>query len=69
MTEAQEQQLTEKLTQLGYPTFEVLHGEDAILMLHIDGRLICGALYALEMPDDTLKALIDETLQVAGGQG
>lgn len=69
MTPEQEQSLTEKLTQLGYPTFEVMPGEDQILMLHINGRLICGALYALEMPDEKLKALIDETAQVAGGQG
>lgn len=68
MTPEQEQLLTEKLASLGYPTFEVLPGEDQILMLHIDGRLICGALYALEMSDEQLKTLIDETLQV-GGQG
>ncbi len=66
MTPDQEQQLTEKMTALGYPDFEVMPGEDEILMLHSKGHLICGALYALSMPDEQLKALLDET--VAGGQ-
>lgn len=66
MTPEQEQQLTDKLGNLGYPTFEVLPGEDNVLMLHIDGRLIGGALYALGLSDEQLKALIDETV---GGQG
>lgn len=65
MTEEQEQALTEKMATLGYPDFEVLPGEDEILMLHTKGRLICGALYALSMDGAQLKALIDET--VAGG--
>ena len=65
MTPDQEQALTEKLTSIGYPDFEIMPGEDSILMLHIDGRLVCGTLYALAMPDDQLKALVDET--VAGG--
>lgn len=65
MTPDQEQALTEKLTSIGYPDFEIMPGEDSILMLHIDGCLVCGTLYALAMPDDQLKALIDET--VAGG--
>lgn len=46
--------LTEKLTNLGYPDFDVLPGEDSVLMLFIAGKLICGAL----------KALIDETVPV-----
>lgn len=64
MTEEQEQELTDKLTGIGYPTFEVLPGEDNILMLHVQDHLICGALYALSMPDEQLKALVDETVKV-----
>jgi hypothetical protein len=67
MTPDQEQSLAEKMAKLGYSDYcEVLVGEDEVLMLHIRGHLICGALYALSMPDEQLKALIDET--VAGGQ-
>lgn len=62
MTPEQEQALTEKLTQLGYPGFDVMPGEDAILMLHIDGHLISSVDYALSLSDETLKALIDETV-------
>lgn len=68
MTAEQEQALTEKLTRIGYSTFEVLPGEDDVLMLHMQGKLIGGALYALSLPDEQLKELIDETMQVAGGQ-
>lgn len=64
MTDEQGQQLTEKLTRLGYPTFEVLPGQEEVLMLHIQSRLICGALYALSMEDEQLKALIADTLAV-----
>lgn len=64
MTEEQEQQLTEKLTRIGYSAFEVLPGEDDILMLHIQDRLIGGVLYALSLSDDDLKKLIDETVKV-----
>ena len=65
MTPEQEQALTDKLTQLGYPTFEVMPGIDNVLMLHIDGHLISSVDYALSLADETLKALIDETI---GGQ-
>lgn len=64
MTPEQEQTFSEKLTRLGYPTFEVLPGEDDILMLYVDTRLICGAGYALSMTDEQLKALLDETVGV-----
>lgn len=64
MTPEQEQLLTERLKDLGYPDFEIMPGEESVLILHIDGRLICGALYALSMPDEQLKALIDETVTV-----
>lgn len=66
MTSEQEQALSEKLTSIGYPAFEMLPGEDSILMLHIADHLICGALYALSMPDEQLKSLIDETVTVGG---
>jgi len=65
MTEEAEQELTEKLKTLGYPDFDVLPGEDDILMLYIDDHLICGASYALSQPDEALKALIDETVQAS----
>lgn len=65
----QEQQLTEKLKQLGYPDFEIMPGEENVLMLYMQDRLICGVNYALSLSDEKLKGLIDETLQVTGGQG
>lgn len=67
MSEEQNKALTEKLTRIGYSAYEVLPGEDAILMLHVSGHFIGGALYALDLADEQLKALIDET--VVGGQG
>lgn len=66
MTPEQEQSLTEKMATLGYPDFEIMPGEDNVLMLHVQNKLIGGSLYALSLPDEQLKALIDET--VAGGQ-
>ena len=60
----QDPALTEKLSSLGYPDFDVLPGEDSVLMLFIAGKLICGALYALALSDNALKALIDETVPV-----
>mgnify|MGYP001582815557 CR=1 FL=1 len=62
MATKQEKALTDKLTGLGYPDFQSLPGEDGILMLHINDQLICGVLYALSMPDEQLKALINETV-------
>lgn len=62
MTPEQEQELSEKMVRIGYPTFEVLPGMENVLMLHVQERLICGALYALSMPDEQLKSLIDETV-------
>jgi hypothetical protein len=66
MTPEQEQILTDKMAGIGYPDFDVMPGEDNVLMLHVQGRLICGTPYALSMPDEQLKTLIDET--VSGGQ-
>lgn len=66
MTPEQEQTLQEKMTSLGYPDFAVMPGEDNVLMLYVQEHLICGALYALQMPDAQLKALIDETVQQGG---
>jgi hypothetical protein len=54
--------MKEKLTNLGYPDFDILPGEDSVLMLFIGGKRICGALYALALSDDALKALIEETV-------
>jgi hypothetical protein len=66
MTAEEKQALTEKLNHIGYSTFETLPGEDDVLMLHVNGSFIGGALYALSLPGEQLKALIDET--VAGGE-
>jgi hypothetical protein len=60
----QDQALTEKLTSVGYPDFEVKPGEDDVPMLHIAEKLIGSVEYALSLSDAELKALIDETLQV-----
>lgn len=62
MTAEQEQALTEKLARIGYASFDILPGEESVLMLHVADHLISGAFYALEMPDEQLKALIDETV-------
>jgi hypothetical protein len=66
MTPEQEQALTDKMAGIGYPDFDVMPGEESVLMLHVQSKLIGGTLYALGLPDEQLKALIDET--VAGGQ-
>lgn len=64
MAPEQEQALHEKLTQIGYPDFDVLPGEDDILMLYIKDHLIGGVDYVLSLSDDVLKTLIDETMGV-----
>ena len=66
MTPEQMQSLTEKVTNLGYPEPDIEPGEEGVLMLHVCDCFICGALYALTLPDTELQALIDET--VTGGQ-
>ena len=66
MIPEQDQALIEKLTRLGYPTFEVLPGEDEVLMLYVSDHLIGGALYALSLVDETLGALIAETVAIGG---
>lgn len=58
----QDKALKDKLAKLGYTDFETKPGEEDVPMLHVQGRHICGALYALEMPEEQLKALIDETV-------
>ncbi len=63
METEQEQTLTKKLTELGYATFQVLPGEDEIEMVYIGGHLISSVDYARSLPDEQLKALIDETVQ------
>lgn len=68
MSPEQDRALEDKLTRIGYPEFDTRPGEDDIEMLYIDGHLIGGALYALGLDDEALKALIDETVAV-GGQG
>jgi len=56
------EELAKKLKSLGYPDFEMMPGEDAIEMLYIQGKLICGVNHALSLSDEDLKALIDETV-------
>ena len=61
-------ELTAKLDRVGYPAFALrkYDGED-LIMLYIQDCLICGLDHALSLSDESLKALIDETVQVAGG--
>lgn len=66
MTPDQTQALTDKITGWGYPEPKIEPGEDDVLMLYVGERLICGALYALSMPDTQLQALLNETM--AAGQ-
>lgn len=61
----QDKALTEKLKRLSYTDFETKPGEEDVPMLYVQGRHICGVDYALEMPDEQLKTLIAETLEVA----
>lgn len=65
MTTEQEQTLTEKMTQLGYPDLVIMPGQEQVLMLYVHDHLICGALYALSMSDEQLKALLNETVGIA----
>lgn len=68
MSKKQEQDpLTDKLIRIGYPDATVLPGMDEVLMLHVQGRLISSVDYALSLPDEELKVLIDETVQTTGG--
>lgn len=63
----QEQALNEKLAALEYTDgIETKLGQEDVLMLHVQDHLICSVSYALEMPSEQLKALIDETVQVRG---
>jgi hypothetical protein len=54
--------LAEKLTRTGYPDFVEVPDQDGIVMLRINDLLICSSAYALSLPDEQLKALIDETV-------
>lgn len=69
MTEEQDKQLEEKMSRIGYPNFDVLPGQDDILMVFVNHRLICGAGYALTVSDDELKALIDGVTAAYANQG
>lgn len=61
-----EAELREKLTKLGYPDFEMKPGQEGVVMLHVQDRLICSVEYALDMLSQQLKSLIDETVQIPG---
>lgn len=66
MTPEQMQALSEKVAGWGYPEPEIKQSDDEVfedtLMLYVADRPICGALYASTMPDEQLKALINETV-------
>lgn len=57
--------LTEKLTGLGYPEFEIVSEIDEVPMLYIQGCRISGVAHALALEDERLKSLIIETLEIA----
>lgn len=57
-------ELKKKLKRLDYTDFETKPGQEDVLMLHVQDRFICSVEYALDMPSEQLKALIDETLEV-----
>ncbi|HEX2615456.1 MAG TPA: hypothetical protein VHL10_08170 [Nitrososphaera sp.] len=59
-------ELKKRLKKLSYTDFEMKPGQEDVLMLHVQGHLICSVAYALSMSDEQLKALVDETVQVAG---
>lgn len=63
MTPEQDQAIEEKMTDIGYPDFDIMPGEDEILMLYIKRQFICSVDYALSLPDEQLKALIVGALQ------
>jgi len=67
MDAEQEQELKEKMELAGYE-FELLPGEDDVLMIHVQGRLICGARYALSMSNKWLESIIDETVGITDGR-
>lgn len=68
MAAKQNKALTNKLTALGYTDgIETKPGQEDVLMLYVQGHLICSVDYALSMPDEQLKALVDETVQVGEG--
>jgi hypothetical protein len=60
------EQLKEKLTRLDYPDFETAPGEENVVMLHIQSRLICSVTHAVALSDEALGGLIDETVRVGG---
>lgn len=69
MATKQDKALAEKLTRLGYTDgIETKPGQEEVVMLYVQGRLISGVDYALSLSDEALKTLIDETVQV-GEQG
>lgn len=57
MIPEKQQALMEKMTDLGYPEFEVMP-EEGVEMLYIGGHLICSVDHALSLSDEGLKALI-----------
>ena len=58
MTEEQDKKLEEKMSRIGYPDFDILPGQDDILMVFVNHSLVCGAEYALTISDDELKSLV-----------
>lgn len=60
--EKQDQVLKDKIMTWGYADVQFHAGQEDILMVYVQAFLICSVDYALSMDDDTLHALIDETV-------
>lgn len=60
-------ELTNKLDRLGHSAFALRQYEgEEVMLLYIEERLICSQVHALSLSDESLKALIDETVAVPG---
>lgn len=58
--------LTKKLADQDYTDFiELKPGLEGVQMLYVHGLHVCSVQYALEMPEEQLKVLINERLEVA----
>jgi hypothetical protein len=67
--DTREQALNNKLAALGYTdSIETKPGQEDVLMLYMQDHLICSVSYALEMSDEALKVLLDETVKVEEGE-
>lgn len=58
LEQVQEQELTERLEQMGYSEIQIKRGQEDVLMLYMNEHLICSVDHALSLSDEDLKALI-----------